>query len=135
EPQAARLYARAFRAWLQDALQDPPEGLRRALRRTSAPVGFSRDAWRSVPGTPQGDGPIERLRGAGRLLAEWRDFPTPWRRPPFDRAQAIDRVVAALHRLADLTAGVTSNRDNLFIDTDAVRRVSRQIRLEQSFGL
>src|SRR5262249_31698370 len=29
EPQADRLYARAFRAWLQDALQDPPEGLRR----------------------------------------------------------------------------------------------------------
>src|SRR5215470_595666 len=38
EPQADRLYARAFRAWLQQALQDPPEGVRRALRRTSAPA-------------------------------------------------------------------------------------------------
>src|SRR5436309_12047208 len=37
EPQAHRLYTRAFRAWLQDALKNPPEGLRRALRRTSAP--------------------------------------------------------------------------------------------------
>src|SRR5438876_4825184 len=38
EPQADRIYARAFHAWLQEALQDPPEGLRRALRRTSAPA-------------------------------------------------------------------------------------------------
>src|SRR5438309_6339206 len=37
DPQAERLYARAFRAWLQESLEDPPEGLRRALRRTSAP--------------------------------------------------------------------------------------------------
>src|SRR5438270_6085115 len=35
EPQADRIYARAFRAWLQEALTSPPEGLRRALRRTS----------------------------------------------------------------------------------------------------
>src|SRR5436190_21014894 len=61
EPQADRLYAKAFRAWLQEALRDPPEGLRRALRRTS---GFG-----------DTDGPIDRLRGAGRALAEWREFP------------------------------------------------------------
>ena len=94
EPQADRLYARAFRAWLQDALQDPPEGLRRALRRTSAP---------SFGGGDDG-GPIDRLRGAGRTLAEWRGFPHPWHRPPFDRGAEIDRLVAALHHLADLSA-------------------------------
>src|SRR6266850_3366025 len=38
EPQADRLYGRAFRAWLQESLDDPPEGLRRALRRSSAPA-------------------------------------------------------------------------------------------------
>src|SRR5258707_10447911 len=54
EPQADRVYGRAFRAWLQEALKNPPEGLRRALRRTSAGDG----------------GPIDRLRGAGRALAE-----------------------------------------------------------------
>jgi ATP-dependent helicase/nuclease subunit A len=58
EPQADRVYARAFRAWLQEALKSPPEGLRRALRRTSAP---------SFGG--EGGGPIDRLRGAGRMLA------------------------------------------------------------------
>ncbi|HMF92919.1 MAG TPA: UvrD-helicase domain-containing protein, partial [Vicinamibacterales bacterium] len=124
EPQADRLYARAFRAWLQDELQAPPEGLRRALRRTSVPIF----------GSLESSGPIDRLRGAGRLLAEWRDFPHPWERPPFDRAGEIARHVDALHRLAALTAAATSMRDNLFIDTDAVRRLSRQIQLEQSFG-
>ena len=120
EPQADRLYSRAFRAWLQEALQDPPEGLRRALRRTS---GFG-----------DTDGPIDRLRGAGRALAEWREFPHPWARPAFDREREIARHVAALHRLAELTAAASSTRDNLFVDTDAVRRTSRQIQLEQSFG-
>src|SRR5213076_1666712 len=80
EPQADRLYTRAFRAWLQDALQNPSDGLRRALRRTSAPA---------FQGAGDGDGPVDRLRRAGRMLAEWRDFPHPWHRPPFDRAAAI----------------------------------------------
>ena len=123
EPQAGRLYERAFRAWLQDALREPPEGLRRALRRTAAPAFGGGDA----------NGPIDRLRNAGRALAEWRDFPTAWRRPPFARDAEIDRLVADLHRLADLTAA-GSRRDNLFVDTDGVRRLSRQIRLEESFG-
>jgi ATP-dependent helicase/nuclease subunit A len=124
EPQADRLYTRAFRAWLQEALQAPPEGLRRALRRTSFPTF----------GSGESSGPIDRLRGAGRLLADWRDFPHPWQRPPFDRAGEIVRHIDALHQLAELTAAATSTRDNLFVDTDAVRRLSRQIQLEQSFG-
>jgi ATP-dependent exoDNAse (exonuclease V) beta subunit len=123
EAQSDRLYARAFRAWLQDALSDPPEGVRRALRRSTAPAFGTSD-----------DGPIDRLRRAGRLLAEWRDFPTPWKRPPLDRPAEIERLIEALHRLAELTASPASPRDNLFLDTDAVRRLSRQIALEQSFG-
>ena len=124
EPQANTLYTRAFRAWLQGSLEDPSEGLRRALRRTSAPSFHGGDS----------DGPIDRLRSAGRTLAEARDFPHPWNRPAFDRPAEIDRLVANLHQLADLTATSASERDNLYIDTDAVRRLSRQIRLEQSFG-
>jgi ATP-dependent helicase/nuclease subunit A len=124
EAEADRLYGRAFRAWLQEVLRDPPEGVRRALRRSSPPSFGSR----------ANDGPIERLRSAGRTLAENREFPAPWSRPPFDRAAEIDRVIELLHRLADLTASPSSERDNLYLDTDAVRRLSRQIRLEQSFG-
>jgi len=124
EPEAGRLYARAFSAWLQDALKNPPEGVQRALRRTSMPAFGDR----------REDGPIDRLRGAGRALAEWRDFPCPWSRPPFDRRGRIERHIDALHRLAELTLNPVNRRDNLFYDTDAVRRISRQIALEQSFG-
>jgi ATP-dependent helicase/nuclease subunit A len=123
EAQADRLYNRAFRAWLQDALDHPSEGLRRALRRTTAPSFGGGD-----------DGPIQRIRRAGRQLAEWRDFPAPWRRPALDRDAEIDRLVADLHRLAALSESPASTRDNLYLDLDAVRRLSRQIALEQSFG-
>ena len=125
DPQSEHLYMRAFQTWLQEALADPSEGLRRALRRTSAPI---------FGGSGDGDGPVDRLRRAGRSLVEWRDFPAAWDRPPFDRARAIGRVLEHLHRLAELTASPVSERDNLYIDTDAVRRLSRQIRLEESFG-
>jgi ATP-dependent helicase/nuclease subunit A len=124
EPQADRLYARGFSAWFQEALRDPPEGVCRALRRTSALSGPE----------PRAGGPIDRLRGAGRTLAEWRAFARPWCRPPFDRAARIDRLTEALHQLADLTSAPASSRDNLYVDTGAVRRLSRQIHLEQSFG-
>lgn len=124
EPEADRLYAQAFRAWIQRALEQPSDALRRALRRTSAP-SF---------GGVEDDGPLDRLRSAGRMLAEWRDYPEPWHRPSFDRERTVDRLVDALHRLSDLTAAASYARDNLFLDTDAVRRLSRQIRLEQSFG-
>ncbi|HEX7798155.1 MAG TPA: UvrD-helicase domain-containing protein [Vicinamibacterales bacterium] len=124
EPQADRLYDRAFGRWLQTTLQDPPEGVRRALRRTSAP---------SFGGGDSG-GPVDRLRNAGRTLAEWRDFPKAWKRPPFDRVGEIQRLVAALHKLADLSAHPSFDRDNLFYDLDAVRRLSRQVQLEQQFG-
>jgi ATP-dependent exoDNAse (exonuclease V) beta subunit len=123
EPQAARFYDRAFSRWLQTTLQEPSDGVRRALRRTSAPSFGGGD----------GDGPVDRLRGAGRMLAEWRDFPQLWQRPSFDRIGVIKRLVNALHQLADMSAMPASARDNLFVDLDAVRRLSRQIELEQQF--
>ncbi len=124
EADADRLYTRAFRAWLQETLRDPPESVRRALRRSSAP-GF---------GAGDNDGPIERLRSAGWKLAENRDYAAPWARAPFDRAAEIDEVIGLLHRLADLTAAPLFQGDKLYIDTAAVRRLSAQIRLEQAFG-
>src|SRR4051794_7907275 len=89
DTQADRVYGRAFRAWLQEALKSPREGLRRALRRTSAP---------SFGGGAEGGGPIDRLRTAGRSLADARDCPRPWARPPFDRGAEIHRLIDALHR-------------------------------------
>ena len=62
---------------------------------------------------------IDRLRNAGRTLAEWRDFAHPWERPDFNREREIDRMVGLVHQLAELTADPLSGRDNLFLDTDA----------------
>src|SRR5438094_8054810 len=88
EPQAERLYIRAFNAWVQEALANPPEGVRRGLRRTSAPW-FGGEA----------AGPIDRIRAAGWILAGLRDFTRAWRRRPFDRLVEIEGLVHALHRL------------------------------------
>ncbi|MGH9331724.1 MAG: UvrD-helicase domain-containing protein, partial [Vicinamibacterales bacterium] len=133
EPQADRLYAEAFHAWLQEQLADPPEGVRRALRRSSSPFygsvasGFSR--------TPFGfsrtadDSPIDRLRSAGRALVEWRDFPHPWiRDASFDRAREVENLVDELHRFAELTETPSYGRDFLYLDTAPARTLSIEIK-------
>ena len=121
EGEARRLYAEAFAAWLQEALEDPPEGVRRSLRRSARP---------SFPGgEASDDGPIDRLRTAGWDLVEWRDFRTRWTRPEFDRAQAIRALVDSVHAFAAMTARATSVRDPLFVDTAAARRASDELRL------
>ena len=45
-----------------------------------------------------------------------------------------DDVLAALYRVADLSSSPEWGRDPLYLDLDAVRRLSRQIRLEVSLG-
>jgi ATP-dependent exoDNAse (exonuclease V) beta subunit len=74
------------------------------------------------------DGPIERLRRAGFELTQWRDFEAPWTREPFDRAAAAARLVDLVHALADLSASPSYAGDNLFVDTEPVRRLSRDLR-------
>ncbi|MEO8256741.1 MAG: UvrD-helicase domain-containing protein [Acidobacteriota bacterium] len=117
EPRAARIYDDAFRAWLHDRLEQPPEGVRRALRRSV----WSRD------GRDHDDGPIDRIRRAGRELAEWRDFDGVWRRDPFDRDDHLYRVLTLLHDAARLTAEPVSLRDPLYLDTAPIRELSHDI--------
>ena len=83
EPAAARLFDDAFGRWLQEQLADPPEGVRRALRRTA----FGGD-----------DGPIDRLRNAAWELTGWRDFTGDWTRNPFDATHDIADTVDAAAR-------------------------------------
>ena len=129
DPQADRLYAEAFHAWLQEQLADPPEGVRRALRR-SGYAGF-----RAGPGLPiSGEGPIDRLRSAGRALVEWRDFPHPWTRDAsFDRAREIEKLVEELHRFAELTENPSYARDFLYLDTAPARTTSAEIKRALGF--
>jgi ATP-dependent exoDNAse (exonuclease V) beta subunit len=127
EPQAERLFDEAFGGWFQEQLADPPEGVRRALRRpvSSFAFGFMRG---------EADGPIDRLRRAAWDLAQWRDFDRAWTRRPFDREGEIDRLIAELHESAALTENPSYAKDYLFLDTAPARHLSAEIRLE-SFRL
>jgi ATP-dependent exoDNAse (exonuclease V) beta subunit len=118
EGQAERLFNDAFATWFQAVLASPPEGVRRSLRRASRS---------SRPGEDE-DGPTERLRRAGFSLTEWRDFREPWTREPFDRADVIGRLIALVHELADLSKAPSYAGDNLFVDTEPVRRLSRDLK-------
>jgi ATP-dependent exoDNAse (exonuclease V) beta subunit len=119
EGQARRMFDEAFDGWLQQQLEAPPEGVRRSLRRASR--GFR-------PGDIDEDGPIERLRRAGWDLTEWRDFRGPWTREPFDRTEAVARVVELVHACADASTSASYAGDNLSLDTEPVRRLSRELR-------
>ncbi|WP_437326940.1 UvrD-helicase domain-containing protein [Sorangium sp. So ce381] len=96
--QAEALFDQAFDAWFQRTLNDPPEGVRRILRRRP------RDG---------AQGPRDLLRSAAFKLAEHRDFTRPWRRDPFDRERAIDEILDRLAALADLGAEADREGDYL----------------------
>jgi superfamily I DNA/RNA helicase len=119
EPASARLFDEAFGRWLQEVLADPPDGARRALRRSA----FGGE-----------DGPVDRLRKAAWDLAQWRDFTTPWTRNAFNRESDIGSLVSLLHEVAELTRNPSSTNDPLFYDTDPIRQLSDEIGLQQAFS-
>jgi ATP-dependent helicase/nuclease subunit A len=111
DPEAERIYGEAFTLWLQAKLEDPPEGVRRSLRRKSK------------------EGPVERLRRAGWTLTGWRDFQEPWRRLPLAREAAVDALVQQLHDFARLASHPSNPRDYFYLDTRKARRISYEIRV------
>src|ERR1041385_2292439 len=67
QPEAERLYQRAFRGWIQHKLGQSSPGLRRA---------FARMAWQDPL---HDDSPMEQLAFTGRKLVEGRGFSAPLR--------------------------------------------------------
>jgi ATP-dependent exoDNAse (exonuclease V) beta subunit len=127
ESQAERLFEQAFSGWIQKQLRNPPEGVRRALRRS---------VWQGYGATTREDTPIDRLRRAAWDLAQWRDFDAPWTRPEFDREGAVDRLVEKLHAFAAMTESPSYAKDTLYLDTAAARHLSAEIAIQQeSFRL
>ncbi|MBI2897863.1 MAG: UvrD-helicase domain-containing protein [Deltaproteobacteria bacterium] len=110
EDQAERLFGEAFERWFRQVLADPPEGVRRVLRRR--------------PGRRHAPGPRDLLRDAAWSLAEHRDFEASWRRDPVDRAAAIDGVVGSLAALGAL-APLASWQDGYF--TQSLHEVARWV--------
>ncbi len=119
EAQAERLFEQAFSAWIQEQLENPPEGIRRALRRS---------VWEAF-GAARADTPIDRLRRAAWELTQWRDFTAPWTRRPFARDADIRRIVERLHDFAAMTEGPSYAYDPLFLDTAGARRLSADLQL------
>ena len=97
EDEARALFDRAFDGWFQGALERPPEGLRRTLRRRRR----GRNAL----------GPEGTLREAAFSLLDHRDYPTPWRREPWDRAAAIDRLLGLLGEAASVEGRADDRED------------------------
>ena len=97
EDEQRELLDGAFDAWFQSTLADPPEGVRRVLRRRTR--------------GPNAVGPRASLRAAAEKLLDHRDFEAPWQRGPFDRRAEIDGVMDRLATLAPL-AGQASRRDS-----------------------
>ena len=90
EDEAPRLFDRAFRSWIEEQLESMPPGLRRELARLTA-----------GPWSPR-QPPLDRLRDTAWRLVDWRDFPSSWRRPDFDREGRLSDLAAQVERLADL---------------------------------
>ena len=101
EQQAARIYERAFRAWIQKKLADGTPALRRALVRLAW-----RDSFDSGP-------PIDQLQYAAWKLIEWRDHPEPWRQVAFDRDHQIDQLIEQVRLIAEAASRCPKPTDNL----------------------
>ncbi|RPI56095.1 MAG: ATP-dependent deoxyribonuclease subunit A, partial [Acidobacteria bacterium] len=124
EGQGQRLYDEAFRRWMEDQLADPPEGVRRSLRRPSF-SGFGAQ--------PEfDDGPIGRISHAGWELIQWRDFEGGWTRHPFDRRSRIDTLAAQLSDFVQLLANPANPYDNLFYDSRLARQLCDDLRRTES---
>lgn len=117
EEQSEALLDRAFDHWFQTVLADPPEGVRRVLRRR--PAGFN------------AIGPRQQLRNAANQLIEHRDFEAAWSRDPFDRDAEIDRVLAALEELGPLARDAAKPGDWLAKNLENIDRFTEENRLRE----
>ncbi|MBK7859970.1 MAG: UvrD-helicase domain-containing protein [Archangiaceae bacterium] len=85
EPESQLLLDAAFDAWLPGILRDPPEGVRRLLRRR--------------PKRRDQAAPRELLRRAAWQLVGHRDFDAKWEKPALEREALLDSVLPELRAL------------------------------------
>ncbi|TMA36343.1 MAG: hypothetical protein E6J87_00880, partial [Deltaproteobacteria bacterium] len=116
--EAERLLERAFDDWFQAALGDPPEGVRRLLRRR--------------PRGPDARSGRATLLAAARSLAEHRDYTARWRRDPFERERAIAEVMHELEGLAELAERAADPSDWLPQNLANIARFVAENRLREA---
>lgn len=109
-----RLVDRVFDAWFERTLADPPEGIRRVLRRR-------------VRG-PNASGPRDHLRRAVDVLLEHRDFSARWRREPFERDVEIDHLLALMREIGTLADRAARSDDYLARSLTEIARFGAEVR-------
>jgi ATP-dependent helicase/nuclease subunit A len=77
---AARLFARPFRRWIEERLANPPPVLKRCFLRLAASQEEGRD-------------PMRAIRDAAWRLVDWRDHPARWETRAFDRGELLAPVL------------------------------------------
>jgi ATP-dependent exoDNAse (exonuclease V) beta subunit len=110
EADADVLMEAAFEQVFPALLRDPPEGVRRFLRRRVK--GWNEES------------PRQQLLSAVRSLLEHRDFAAPWRRAPFERDAGIDALLPRLTTLAGYLSQVKDapERSEFLTHLGTVRR-------------
>jgi ATP-dependent helicase/nuclease subunit A len=123
---AARLFDEAFSDWMQQQLQTPDPGVKRALRRIRPRFGpDDEDA-----------GPIDRIRSAGWELLQWRDHPQRWTRPEsFHRERDMEALLDALKTFAEISSNPIDRQDLLYRETWRLRHAHEEINQLRSRGL
>jgi ATP-dependent helicase/nuclease subunit A len=118
EDEAEAIADQAFDRWFEKILEEPPEGIRRVLRRRA-----------------RGQRPRDQLRTAFHTLRGHRDFPARWRRDPFDRDRAIDALIEELRNAGALATSSSWADDYLTRSlTEIARFVGESTRLEAVRG-
>ena len=118
EEGSRELLVQAFDRWFERTLADPPEGVRRILRRRAARHEADARA---------------RLFDACRALVEHRDFDTPWSRPAFARDARIDALLVDMDPLAALADSARNPRDSLARNFRALQRFLRDATRNEGF--
>ena len=110
-----RLVERAFDAWFQEALQDPPPGVRRVLHARR---------WGRTRGGESG--PRRLLREAAHTLIRHRDFDAPWTARPFDREARVKALLDGMRELGALATACPDEGDYLRKSLEAFARFARE---------
>ncbi|NRA94882.1 MAG: UvrD-helicase domain-containing protein [Planctomycetes bacterium] len=116
EGDARALFEQAFEGWFQEVLSDPPEGVRRFLRRRARGK----------------DRPRDQLRAAAWTIANQRDYARGWHRAPLDREGEIDAVVETFGRLGRHQDRATNQDDRLVKSVTAIAHWHDELRHRES---
>ena len=116
EGQSERLFDEAFADWIQQRLEDPGEGLRRALRRIRTRFGGDDDE----------EGPIGRVRSPLTSCCNGAITRTPWTRPADFIARARwTRCSTRSRRLRRSPNSRSTGATSLYRDTAPLRAHTR----------